>query len=72
LDTLESMTRFPDEGTILELKRQHVRYLLLHRGLYSDPDTYDTSLRTLLGRPDILPLGSLRDWIGDSTLLELR
>jgi hypothetical protein len=66
------MTRFPDEGTILELKRQHVRYLLLYRGLYSDAEAYDTSVRTLLGRHDILPLGTLHDWIGDSTLLELR
>jgi hypothetical protein len=66
------MTRFPDEGTILELKRQHVRYLLLHRGLYRDADAYDTSVRTLLARHDILPLGTLRDWIDDSTILELR
>lgn len=72
LDTLAWMTRFPEEEAILELKRRRVRYLLLHRGLYSDAETYDTSIRTLLGRHDILPLGTFRDWISDSTLLELR
>jgi hypothetical protein len=72
LETLHVMKAFPSEESIAWMKKLHVRYLLLHRGSYSDVGQYDAHLQALLRRTDVVAMGTMKDWNADTVLFELR
>jgi hypothetical protein len=72
LNTLNVMTAFPSDESIAWIKGLHVRYLLLHRGPYSDAGQYDAHMQALLRRNDVAVVGRMNDWNGDAILFELR
>jgi hypothetical protein len=72
LNTLNVMTAFPSDKSIDWIKGLHVRYLLLHRGSYSDAGQYDAHMQALLRRNDVVVVGTMNDWNGGAILFELR
>jgi hypothetical protein len=71
-DTLSAMTAFPSDESIAWLKRLRVRYLVLHRGLYTDVGQHDAHMQALLRRNDFVRVVTMKDWTADATLFELR
>ena len=66
------MTEFPSDESIAWLKRLRVRYLVLHRGSYTDVGQYDQHMQALLRRHDVVAMGTMKDWTADATLFEIK
>jgi hypothetical protein len=68
--TLASMRGFPDNRSIERLKRLDVRYIVVHEAFYRPKD--HIALLVRIGqRPDIVPAGRFRDWVGPAQVFEL-
>ncbi len=69
-ETLASMRGFPDDRSVERLKRLDVRYIVVHEAFYKPKD--HTALLVRIGqRPDIVPAGRFRDWVGPAQVFEL-
>jgi hypothetical protein len=53
------------------LKALHVRFVLVHQAFYR-PDEYADLMEAIAQRPEFVPGGRYRDWIGDTQLFELK
>jgi hypothetical protein len=71
VDTMDVMESFPDEDSIERLKALTVRYVLVHQAFY-DRDDYAELMSAIAERPELIPSGRYRDWVGDTQIFELR
>jgi hypothetical protein len=53
------------------LKALNVRYVLVHQAFY-DPDDYNDLMEAIAQRPEFVPGGRYRDWVGDTQIFEVR
>ena len=70
VDTLQLMLTFPDTLSVARLKELDVRYVLVHEALYKQKEFSELMVR-MGGRPELVPQGRYRDWLGDTALFEL-
>lgn len=70
-ETLDFMQTFPDDESMSRLRELHVRYILVH-GWFYKPADYSDLLLQLAERPDLIPHGAFRDWIGPTQIFELK
>ena len=71
LDTVRLMQTFPDDESVERLKALNVRYVLVHQAFY-DPDDYNDLMEAIAQRPEFVPGGRYRDWVGDTQIFEVR
>ncbi len=72
LDTLALMDTLPDDESIQRLQDLNVRFILLHQAFYRQND-YTELVVAMAARPELIPAGQYRDWVGGNTLIfELR
>jgi hypothetical protein len=72
VETTRLMETFPDEESVARLKELKTRYILIHRAFYKH-DEYVDLMDAITRRPDLLPAGRYRDWVGgDTQIFELR
>jgi hypothetical protein len=71
LDRLERVLRFPDEQSILRLRRDNVAYVILHRSSYTPAAFEDLRNRAAIGGA-LVELGSFDDGDGLAVLYRLR
>ncbi len=72
LATLKLMDDLPDDESIERLQELNVRFILLHQAFYRQDD-YAELLAAMASRPELIPAGQYRDWIGGNTqIFELR
>ena len=71
MDLLETMRNFPDDESIARLQALDVRYILVHEAFYK-PAMYADLMIDLAERPELIPGGRYRDWLGPTQLFELK
>jgi hypothetical protein len=71
LETQARMRTFPDDEAIARLQRLGVRYILVHQAFYK-PNVYANLMVEATHRPELIPSGRYRDWIGDTQIFELK
>ena len=71
LDTVGLMQTFPDDESVERLKALNVRYVLVHQAFY-EPDDYNDLMEAIAQRPEFVPSGRYRDWVGDTQIFEVR
>jgi hypothetical protein len=72
VDTMTLMDTFPDDASMARLKELQVRYILIHQAFYQ-PRKYAALMGELVTRPELIPSGRYRDWVGgDTQIFELR
>ena len=69
--TLDFMQTFPDDESVSRLRELHVRYILVHGWFYKADDYADLLLQAAQ-RPDLIPHGAFRDWVGQTQIFELK
>jgi hypothetical protein len=69
--TLDYMQTFPDDESVSRLRELHVRYILVHKFFYRPADYADLMLQAAQ-RPDLIPHGAFRDWVGQTQIFELK
>jgi hypothetical protein len=71
-ETMAMMKSFPDEKSVARLQELKVRYVLVHQAFYKQDD-YAELMSKVARRPELIPGGRYRDWVGgDTQILELR
>ena len=65
------MTTFPDDKAIARLRLLGVKYILVHEAFYPSK-TYTSLMLGVLKRPELIPHGKYRDWVGWTQLFELQ
>lgn len=70
-ETITLMETFPDDESVARLKALKVRYVLIHQAFYR-PGEYADLMSAIVARPELIPAGRYRDWIGDTQLFEFR
>ena len=65
------MSTFPDDEAIARLRLLDVKYILVHEAFYPSKD-YTTLMLDVLKRPELIPHGKYRDWVGWTQLFELQ
>jgi len=72
LDTMATMRTFPDDDSLARLEELHVHYVLIHQAFYTRDD-YVEMMEEIARRPQLVPSGRYRDWVGgDTQIFELR
>jgi hypothetical protein len=72
LDTMTLMRSFPDDESVARLRALDVRYILIHQAFYK-PEEYADLIGLMARRPELIPGGGYRDWVGgDTQIFELR
>jgi hypothetical protein len=72
IDTMATMASFPDDESVARLEELKVRYVLVHQAFYSRDD-YVEIMAAIAERPELIPNGRYRDWVGgDTQIFELR
>lgn len=71
LDTMALMQTFPDDESVERLKALNVRYVLVHQAFYQPAD-YNELMEAIAERPEFVPAGRYRDWVGDTQIFEVR
>jgi hypothetical protein len=72
LDTMTLMRSFPDDESVARLRALDVRYILIHQAFYQ-PRAYADLMGLMARRPELIPGGGYRDWVGgDTQIFELR
>ena len=72
VDTMAMMKSFPDDESVTRLQELKVRYILIHQAFYQQ-DEYADLMGEIARRPELIPSGRYRDWVGGETqLFELR
>jgi hypothetical protein len=71
LRRIEELRRMPDARALAQLRRDAVRYVIIHTALY-DSDQADTVLATLSAESQITQLGHFNDGQGDAVVFRLR
>ncbi|HEY2151875.1 MAG TPA: hypothetical protein VGH34_13775 [Vicinamibacterales bacterium] len=66
LDTLALMDTLPDDESIQRLQELNVHFILLHQAFYRQDD-YSELLAAMASRPELIPSGQYRDWVGGNT-----
>ncbi len=69
--TMTLMGTFPDDEAIARLHRLGVRYILVHESFYPIK-AYTALMLEVLRKPELIPHGRYRDWVGWTQLFELR
>ena len=73
LRRIQNLRHFPDSFSLGALRREGVRYLLIHDSGYTDDgEQYEQTLSTLEAEEGVRNLGAYRDGEGRATLYELR
>jgi hypothetical protein len=70
-ETVTLMRTFPDDEAIARLRQLDVRYILVHGSFYTSKN-YTALMLRVLRRPDLIPHGRFRDWVGWTDLFELK
>jgi hypothetical protein len=70
LARLDRLRGFPDQRSLLQLRRDAVRYLIVHTWCYEDEEV--TNIRTHLYLAGMVELGSFDDWYGHALLYRMR
>ena len=66
------MLTFPDDESVERLQQLRARYVLVHKAFYH-PDDYANLMYAIAQRPELIPSGRYRDWVGEDTqIFELR
>lgn len=72
VDTMALMQTFPDDESVARLGKLKVRYVLIHQAFYK-PREYAALMGLMARRPELIPSGRYRDWVGgDTQIFELR
>ncbi|MGH9143942.1 MAG: hypothetical protein ACRD2I_22620 [Vicinamibacterales bacterium] len=71
VETMTMMATFPDAASIARLEELHVRYLLIHQAYYRRKDFTDL-MEAIARRPELIPHGRYRDWVGETQIFEVR
>jgi hypothetical protein len=72
IDTMAMMRTFPDDPSVARLEELKVRYVLIHQAFYQRDD-YAELMFEIAGRPELIPSGRYRDWVGgDTQIFEVR
>lgn len=72
IDTMATMRAFPDDDSVARLEELHVRYVLIHQAFYRRDD-YAEMMEEIARRPELVPSGRYRDWVGgDTQIFEVR
>jgi hypothetical protein len=72
LDTEKLMASFPDDDSVARLEALNVHYVLIHQAFYKRDDLTDL-LTEIARRPELIPGGRYRDWVGEDTqIFEVR
>jgi hypothetical protein len=72
IDTTATMKTFPDDEAMARLEDLHVRYILIHQAYYQRDD-FAELMDGIARRPELIPNGRYRDWVGgDTQIFELR
>ena len=66
VETARLMTTFPDDESIERLQELKAHYILIHQAFYQ-PDEYADLMDAIAHRPELLPAGRYRDWVGGDT-----
>jgi hypothetical protein len=66
LDTAKLMASFPDDDAVSRLQDLNVQYVLVHQAFYKRAD-YADLLTAIAQRPELIPSGYYRDWVGGDT-----
>jgi len=69
-ETVAIMRDFPSDDAIARLRGLDVKYVLVHESFYSNK-AYTAMMLDVLRRPELIPHGRYRDWVGWTQLLEL-
>ena len=69
--TATLMTTFPDDEAIARLRLLGVKYILVHEAFYPSKK-YTSLMLGVLRRPELIPHGKYRDWVGWTQLFELQ
>jgi hypothetical protein len=69
-ETMKLMQTFPDDEAIARLRRLDVRYVLVHESFYPNKK-YTELMLEVLRKPELIPHGRYRDWVGWTHLFEL-
>ena len=69
---IQNLRRFPDPFSLRTLRREDVRYLVIHEIGYNDHEEYELTLSTLDAEEGIRNLGWFSDGEGNAVLYELR
>ena len=67
VDTMTMMETFPDDDSMARLEELHVRYVLVHQAFYRRRDFTRTDGQRSRRRPELIPHGRYRDWVGGET-----
>ena len=70
-ETTTCMCTFPDDESIARLQALNVGHVLIHEAYYSEPERTALLLATAR-RPDLIPVGRYRDWIGTTQVFALK
>jgi hypothetical protein len=65
------MQTFPDAESVARLEALHVHFVLVHQAFYK-PDDYAELMEKIAQRPELVPGGRYRDWVGETQLFVLR
>ncbi|PWT81645.1 MAG: hypothetical protein C5B57_10085 [Blastocatellia bacterium] len=69
--TLTRMSRFPNAAAIARLRELEVRYILVHESFIQEQQRLGLILE-LARRPELLPHGKFRSWVGTTLVFELK
>jgi len=70
-ETVKIMRTFPDDRSIARLRQHNVRRIVVHDSYYSERERAALML-AMAKRPDVIPAGKYRDWIGMAQIFELK
>ena len=71
IDTQTMMETFPDDESVARLRALRVRFVLVHEAFYR-PDDYTDLMEAIARRPELVPGGRYRDWVGETQMFEVR
>ena len=69
--TLDRLNSLPDPAAVAWLRERNIRYIVIHKFYLENGGEGSPLLRTLVEQPDVRPLGSYQDWMGDTEVFEL-
>ena len=69
---IQNLRRFPDPFSLRSLRREGVRYLMVHESGYADRTQYEQTRSTLDEDEGVRNLGVFSDGEGAAALYELR
>lgn len=71
VETMVLMDTFPDDESVTRLMTLKVRYVLVHQAFYK-PDDYADLMAEIVRRPELIPAGRFRDWVGETQIFEIK